>query len=106
MTDAGRVLKQEISQRAPKDEGDLAAQVHAQVSRDGLSVVAGYSKTRPGFKKAWRRGGFTALWQEFGARQHAAQPFVGPAFRAKLRGILDKVDAAVTRTIKRAQNLR
>jgi hypothetical protein len=97
-------LEAEIRTRAPKDTGRLAENAFGQVSRDGLSALAGYSKNRPGFKRKWRRGGFEALWQEFGAKQHAPQPFIAPAFRARLRGILDRIDAAVSETIRKAQN--
>lgn len=101
---SGEILRDKISELAPKDEGRLSEAAHYQVSNDGLSVVAGYSQKRSGFKRLWRRGGFEALWQEFGAKQHAAQPFISPAFRAVLPGVLERIEAAVNKTIKRAQD--
>jgi HK97 gp10 family phage protein len=104
MTSAGAELRDTIWTNAPKDEGDMADQVMYRVSRDGLSVQIGYSK-RSGFKRAWKAGGFKALFQEYGTRHHGAQPFVGPAFREKLASILNHIDAAVNRTIRRASNI-
>lgn len=104
MTSAGATLRDRMWRDAPKDEGAMADQVMFRVSRDGLSVQVGYSK-RVGFKRAWKAGGFKALWQEYGTRHHAAQPFVRPAFRAELSKILDYVDRAVKRTIIRASHL-
>lgn len=102
--EGSRDLLNEIQSRAPVDDGRLRDAAHRQVSRDGLSAVVGYSKNRSGFKRKWLKGGFEALWQEFGAKQHAAQPFIQPAFRARLHGLLDRIDAAVNETIRRAQN--
>lgn len=101
MTSAGALLRDEIWLNSPKDEGDMADQATFRVSRDGLSVQVGYSK-RVGFKRAWKAGGFKALWQEYGTRHHKAQPFVRSAFREKLSQILNYVDRAVKRTIIRA----
>lgn len=103
MTMNGDLLVNEIKARAPKDEGDMADHVIARVSRDGLSVQIGYGN-RPGFKQAWKRGGFHALFQEYGTVHHAAQPFIGPAFRAKLGQMLTRIDNAVNRTLKRASS--
>lgn len=101
MTSAGATLRDRMWLDAPKDEGDMSEQASFRVSRDGLSVQVGYSK-RVGFKRAWKAGGFKALWQEYGTRHHGAQPFVRPAFRAELGRILGYVDRAVKRTIIRA----
>ena len=95
-------LVQEIRARAPKDEGQLAENATARISRDGLSAQIGYSKNKSGFKRAWKRGGFTALFQEFGTAHHSAQPFIRPSYRAKLTSILDKIDRAVSNTLQRA----
>jgi hypothetical protein len=103
-TSAGALLRDQIWLNAPKDEGDMADEATFRVSRDGLSVQIGYSK-RVGFKRAWKAGGFKALWQEYGTRHHAAQPFVSVSYREKLREILDHIDRAVNRTIRRASEL-
>jgi HK97 gp10 family phage protein len=100
MTSAGAVLRDEMTTRAPKDEGNMSEEATFRVSRDGLSVQVGYSPRR-GFKRAWKKGGFKSLWQEFGTVHHSAQPFVRPAYRAKLAQILNYVDRAVKRTIIR-----
>lgn len=104
MTYSGDTLRNEIEMRAPKDEGDLSEQVLSRVSRDGLSVQVGYSK-RVGFKTAWKKGGFKALFQEYGTRHHGAQPFIGESYRAKLAGILGDIEAAVNKAINRASEL-
>jgi hypothetical protein len=106
MEHAGAELAREIADRAPVEEGDLKAAAHYQVSRDGLAVHAGYSKNRTGFKRKWRKGGFVALWQDFGAKQHPATPFIAPAFRAKLARNLDLIEAAVDAVIRAAQNYK
>ena len=103
MTMNGVLLAQEIEKRAPKESGIMAGKVRSVVSRDGLSVRIGYSR-EPRFKQAWKKGGFVALFQEYGTRYHAAQPFIGPAFRAKLMDALRRIDSAVNRTLKRASS--
>lgn len=97
---AGKELSDGIRDRAPKDQGDLASAVHFRVSNDGLGVSVGYSAKQAGFKRLWRRGGFAALFQEFGTRHHAAQPFIRPTWRAVIRRVVDRVDTVVTNTIR------
>lgn len=104
MTYSGDTLRAEIERLAPKDEGDMAEQALSRVSRDGLSVQVGYSK-RVGFKTAWKRGGFKALFQQWGTRHHPATPFIDVAYRNKLAGILGDIDAAVNKAINRASEL-
>ena len=104
MDDGSRELLEEVQSRAPVDEGKLKANAHRAVSRDGLSAVVGYSPKRSGFRRKWLKGGFTSLWQEFGAQQHAAQPFLRPAFRARLHGIIARIDKAVNDSIRKAQD--
>ena len=96
-------IRAEIELRAPRDEGDLAENVRAKISSDKLGAAIGYSKSRPGFKNAWKKA-FTALFQEFGTRHHAAQPFIAPSFRSKLRPILDRIDGAIDAALKRVIN--
>jgi hypothetical protein len=96
----GPELEDAIRAAAPVDEGRLAAAAHHRVSNDALGVVAGYGQ-RPGFKRLWLKGGFEALWQEFGARQHAAQPFISPTFRRLLPGMLERIERAVSNVIER-----
>lgn len=97
-------IGQEIEARAPRNSGDLAENVTVRISNDKLGAAIGYSPNRAGFKRAYKRGGFKALFQEFGTKHHAAQPFIGPAFRSKLKGILDRIDAAVTAGLRKARN--
>jgi HK97 gp10 family phage protein len=92
-----------IEANAPKDSGDMAEEVNYRLSRDGLSAQIGYSKSA-GFKRAWNRGGFKALWQEFGTRNHPAQKFIRPSYTQLLGRILDRIDAAVRRTLARASS--
>lgn len=99
MDAAGKALRDEIVAKAPKDQGDLAQAAHYRVSNDGLGVSVGFS-TKSGFLRKWKAGGFVALFQEYGTRHHAAQPFIRPAWRAKIAGILDSIDATVSRVIR------
>lgn len=104
MAEAGRELEAEIRAGAPVAEGYLRDATTHQVSRDGLGVVAGYSQRRPGFKRAWKKGGFKSLWQEFGTIHHAKSPFISPAFKRVLPGILNRIDAAVERVLRAARS--
>ena len=99
----GEEIRAEIERTAPRAEGRLAEAAHKVVSRDGLSVKIGYGN-QVGFRRLWNKGGLEALWQEFGTRHHAAQPFIRPAFRAKLGDFLSRVDRAVNRTLRRASS--
>lgn len=101
MEKSGQELAKRIEDTAPKDTGGMADQVRYKVSNDGLGVSVGYSAKAAGFKRNWKRGGFKALWQEFGTKHHPAQPFIRPAFRQSLTKILDRIDDAVSNTIKR-----
>jgi HK97 gp10 family phage protein len=101
LVDGGEELRAELEMRAPRDEGKLQAAPLAKLSSDKLSVLVGFSKDRPGFKKAWLRGGFEALFIEFGTKHSAAQPFVRPAYRAKLSRILDRIDEGRRAAVKR-----
>lgn len=100
MTAIGRELAEEVRLRAPKDEMDLANAVHFVASRDGMGVAVGYSKDKTGFKRMWKKGGFVALFQEFGTSQHAAQPFLRPAWRANIKSALDRIDNARRAAVK------
>ena len=101
MQEVGQEFEDEIRLRAPKDQGDLADAAHHVVSSDKMGVAIGYSKDKPGFKRVWKKGGFVSLFQEFGTSQHAARPFVRPAWRAKIGNALDRIDAARRRTVQR-----
>lgn len=92
-----------MTANAPKDSGDMAEEVTFRLSRDGLSAQIGYSK-RAGFKRAWKAGGFKALWQEYGTRNHPAHKFIRPAYAQLLPTILDRIDRAVRRTLQRASS--
>ncbi|KWT72373.1 hypothetical protein APY04_0167 [Hyphomicrobium sulfonivorans] len=96
-------LADELTVTAPRDDGDLAEAAHWRMSRDGLSAQVGYGN-QPGFKRQWKRGGFKALWQEFGTKHHPAQSFIRPVFRGKLRVILERINRAVGRTLRRASS--
>lgn len=100
-TESGKELADAIEAAAPKDTGGTADEVRYKVSNDGLGVSVGYSAKAAGFKRNWKRGGFKALWQEFGTRHHAAQPFIRPSYRKQLKAILDRIDDAVRTTIRR-----
>lgn len=101
-----REMLAEMVAAAPVKEGNLRDNALAKKSTDGLAWLIGYSAKRAGFKKAWKRGGFEALWIEFGTVKMAAQPFIRPAYRARLRSVLDRVDAAVKSVLQNASNLR
>ena len=94
LSDGGKELAGVMRATAPRDEGRLGDAVLSKDDKDGLSTVVGYSAKRGGFKTAWRRGGFEALFQEFGTRHQSAQPFIRPAYRQVLPRILTRVDNA------------
>jgi len=100
MDRAGRELVAAMDAGAPKQTGEMAEAAIYKVSSDGLGVSAGYSGNQVGFKMKWRRGGFKALWAEFGTKHHAATPFIRPAYRQKLGGILTRIEVAVRDVIK------
>jgi HK97 gp10 family phage protein len=94
-------LRDEIRANAPRKTGALAEAADYTLSRDGLSAKVGYSR-EAGFKRQFKRAGFKAHWLEFGTKHSAAQPFIRPAYRAKLKGILNRIDSAVRKTLRRA----
>lgn len=108
LSDGGRLLAAEISDRAPTRTGRLENAVLSKDDKDGLSTRVGYSARASGFKTAWKRGGFEATFQEFGTRHHAAQPFIRPAYRAVLGRILDRIDSgrktAIARILKSTES--
>lgn len=101
----GPDLEDALAANAPRDKGHLADAAHHVISSDGLALKAGYSQNKPGFKRMWKKGGFEALFQQFGTRHHKANPFVSRTWREKIGGYLDRIDAAVKRTINRASQL-
>lgn len=105
LQEIGPQLSSAIAQAAPYDTGRLADASRYQLSRDGLGLAAGYSAKRSGFRRLWLKGGFEALWQEFGTKKHAAQPFISPTFRRLIPGMLTKIENAVTRVLQKANRL-
>jgi HK97 gp10 family phage protein len=97
-------LASAISEAAPKDTGRLAAASTGQVSRDQLAVAVGYSPKRAGFRRAWLKGGFEALWAEFGTKHSRAQPFISPTFQRLLPSMLDRIERAVIVVVSKAGN--
>lgn len=97
----GELLRAEMARRAPKDEGDLARAIGVRVTGDGLSVSVGYSAAM--FKRFWKRGGFTALFAEFGTRHHRAQPFISLAYRARKKPAIEAIRKAVNTLINKAK---
>lgn len=95
-------VSQAINAAAPRAEGDMADAIHYRVSNDGAGLSIGYSSKAAGFKRKWKKGGFVSLWQEFGTKNHAAQPFIRPTWRTKITGALDAIDAAVVSALKKA----
>lgn len=116
MEDGAERIRDIARTLAPKGEGDLADAITPKVSRDGLSALVGFSRTKAGFKRAWKKAGWRAHFAEFGThgswrreggtmgynRGIRATPFLRPAFRVALPAILDRIDAAVDRALKRA----
>lgn len=104
MARIGQELERAIEAGAPVFKDRMRPAAHHRVSNDGLGVVAGYSKGHAGFKKFWKKGGFVSQFQEFGTKNHRAQPFIAPAFRALLPHMLDAIDRAVTEALRRGSN--
>lgn len=103
MTAIGRELATAITATAPKDTGGMAQAADYKVSSDGLAVKAGYSAKAAGFKRNWKKGGFKSLWAEFGTKRVAAQPFLRPLWRARIRNSIERIDRAVTAALRKAQ---
>lgn len=102
----GKELSSEIAMRAPKDTGDLSEQAHYRVSNDKLGVRIGYSANKAGFKRKWKKGGFKALWAEFGTRHHAAQPFIRPTWSRNLLRVIDEVSREVNTRLRNMRNVK
>jgi HK97 gp10 family phage protein len=100
---AGKLVTAEIKARAPKRSGRMAMAAQYSVSRDKMSVRIGYTRFRNPFKRWWYRGGFAALYQEFGTKNMPAKPFIKPAFRAKLPRALTMIENSVSRALDRAR---
>ena len=56
-----------IKDAAPVDKGNLRREANFKLSNDGLGASIGYSQG-PGFKKNWKKGGFEAIFEEFGTK--------------------------------------
>lgn len=98
-------LRTEMEVRAPKDTGRMSLAATAVLSKDRLAARVGYSRDQPGFKRAWRsQHGFIALFKEFGTKGQPAEPFIRPAYRAKLASILDRIDGAVSGVLRKASS--
>lgn len=100
--DSGEQLRRAIAAAAPKEHGDLSKAVHSKVSNDGLAVTVGFSQTAAGFKRKWKKGGFVALFQEFGTRHHKRQPFISPTFKRLLPIMIRRINTEVDETLQRA----
>lgn len=100
MDRAGKELVDAMEAMAPKETGEMADAAMYKVSSDGLGVSAGYSAKQGGFKRQWKKGGFKALWQEFGTKKHPATPFIRPAYKQKLAGILTRIETSVRDVIR------
>lgn len=100
MGQIGQQLASQLEAQAPKDEGHLSAAARYKVSRDGLGVSVGYSNTKDGFRREWKKGGFVALFAEFGTRHHAAKPFIRPIWRANIQNALTRINSAVVEAFK------
>ena len=98
-----QILAKDIERRAARNKGDLAKAVHFRLAGDRLSSHIGYSQKRPGFKRKWKKGGFVALWAEFGTRHHKSQPFIRPAFRSRVEYIKADMRTMLNRMISRAK---
>lgn len=103
MRAAAMLLETSLEARAPKDEGDLARAARGKVSKDGLGLKAGYSGRREGFVREWKRGGFVSVFAERGTKHHSAQPFIRETWRARIGGILDRIDRAVANSLRKAK---
>lgn len=101
MPRVGEGVRRELESRAPKDEGRLASAAKFKVSNDKMGVTVGYSREQSGFKRAWARGGFTAVFMEYGTRHHAAQPFVRASYRARVEWAIKVIDEARRSTVRK-----
>ncbi|GAB2959000.1 hypothetical protein GCM10027048_27740 [Hymenobacter coalescens] len=66
---------------APVDTGRLRSSIKADISASGLSATVSTNVSY-------------AVFQEFGSRYQAAQPFLGPAFEKNRQAFLNNLKAA------------
>ena len=105
----GKVIADEAERRAPEDEGTLRRSIgvstrlsrrqrRRQKKRDPVEVYAGAASSS------------NAIQQEYGNINHAAQPFMRPAYDAKkrpaLKTIIDYMRQAVEKSIARQAKKR
>lgn len=102
MRNIGSDLESALEAAAPKRTGDLAIAAHSRVSSDGLAVKIGYAHKEAGFKRWWKRGGYVAIFQEWGTKHHPAQPFIRPTFRQRVPIYLNMIDDTVRQVLRRA----
>jgi HK97 gp10 family phage protein len=95
-----------IRDLAPIEIGRMRESLNYRLSSDKLGAAIGYSKRRSGFRRAWKVGGFEAQFIEFGTKKMSAHPFIRPGFRSQLNSILDNVDKATDRALRRAAGLK
>lgn len=101
MRESSEIIRRAIEAEAPRDEGDLGMAAHAVVSSDGLSAKIGYGN-QAGFRNKWKKGGFVALFQEFGTRTMMANPWIRRLWRVHLPRVVDRIDARVNNVLRRA----
>lgn len=91
----GEILREEISNKAPRDTGDLAESITVSriKSKDGIRYV----EVGPNPKTAWR-----AKFIEFGTSKMAAKPFMTPAVEAKRREVLEAISDVLREELRKA----
>ena len=96
----GAQIADEARRRAPRDEGDLAASITVQVTRQRNTGGDPRAEIGPS-KKEQHVGRF----QEFGTAHNAAQPFLRPALDTRAQDAVD-IMAAVLREKLNALGVR
>jgi hypothetical protein len=106
MKAVGVDLEAAVKANAPVDEGRLKRATHHKVSNDGLGVTVGYSKTAAGFKRKWKKGGFTALWAQFGTKRTRATKFLTRAWRSRLASNMQRIERDVVKSLHKITTTR
>lgn len=89
-----RPIREAAKQKAPRDEGDLSRNIVARTVRRGRDEIL----VRIGPTKE----AFQGLFQEFGTKNHPAQPFMRPAFDENAQEALTRIGRQFGRGVERA----
>lgn len=86
-------IADEMELLAPRDQGELAESVVIRTAKDPGQVTVQVGPARSAFQ---------AVFQEFGTKNHPAQPFMRPAFDSKAAEALGIIGERLGKNLTRA----